>query len=72
MVPAPQYKGKRLKIQYATQISVKPPCFALFCNDKELMHFSYQRYLENQIRKSFGFEGSPIRFVLRSRSRDEN
>lgn len=72
MVPAPQDKGRRLKIQYATQVSVAPPTFMLFCNDKELMHFSYERYLENQLRKSFGFEGTPIHFVLRSRAENEN
>lgn len=71
MVPAPQDKGRRLKIQYATQVSVAPPHFMLFCNDKELMHFSYERYLENQMRKSFGFEGTPIRFLLRSRGDKE-
>jgi GTPase len=56
-----------LKILYTTQVAVKPPTFALFLNEPELMHFSYQRYLENQLRKSFGFEGTPIRFLLRKR-----
>ncbi len=64
----PSDKGKRLNILYCTQISVKPPTFILFVNDAELMHFSYQRYLENQIRKSFGFEGTPIRFIIRERN----
>ncbi|MDF2892323.1 MAG: ribosome biosis GTPase Der [Clostridia bacterium] len=59
--------GRRLKILYTTQVAVKPPTFALFVNDPEIMHFSYQRYLENQLRKSFGFEGTPIRFLLRKR-----
>jgi GTP-binding protein len=59
--------GRRLKILYTTQVSVKPPTFALFVNDPDIMHFSYQRYLENQLRKSFGFEGTPIRFLLRKR-----
>lgn len=59
--------GRRLKIYYATQVSVKPPTFALFVNEPDLMHFSYQRYLENQIRKAFSFEGTPIRFLLRKR-----
>ncbi|MDF2841117.1 MAG: engA [Clostridia bacterium] len=59
--------GRRLKILYTTQVAVKPPTFALFLNEPELMHFSYQRYLENQLRKSFGFEGTPIRFLLRKR-----
>jgi GTPase len=59
--------GRRLKILYTTQVSVKPPTFALFVNDPEILHFSYQRYLENQLRKSFGFEGTPIRFLVRKR-----
>lgn len=60
-------KGKRLKIFYATQASTKPPTFIMFVNDAEIMHFSYERYLENQLRSRFGFEGTPIRFILRSR-----
>lgn len=59
--------GRRLKILYSTQVAVKPPTFALFVNDPDIMHFSYQRYLENQLRKSFGFEGTPIKFLLRKR-----
>lgn len=59
--------GRRLKILYTTQVAVKPPTFALFLNDPSIMHFSYERYLENQLRKSFGFEGTPIRFLLRQR-----
>lgn len=59
--------GRRLKIYYTTQVSVKPPTFAVFVNEPSLMHFSYQRYLENQIRKAFSFEGTPIRFLLRKR-----
>jgi GTP-binding protein len=59
--------GRRLKIYYGTQVSVKPPTFALFVNEPNLMHFSYQRYLENQIRKAFSFEGTPMRFLLRKR-----
>jgi len=59
--------GRRLKVYYATQVSVKPPTFALFVNEPSLMHFSYQRYLENQIRKAFSFEGTPVRFLLRKR-----
>ncbi len=59
--------GRRLNIFYATQISVKPPTFVIFVNDPVLMHFSYERYLENQVRKSFGFEGTPIRFIIRSK-----
>jgi GTP-binding protein len=59
--------GRRLKIYYGTQVSVKPPTFALFVNEPSIMHFSYKRYLENQIRKAFSFEGTPIRFLLRKR-----
>ncbi|HYF83251.1 MAG TPA: ribosome biogenesis GTPase Der [Clostridia bacterium] len=59
--------GRRLKVYYGTQVSVKPPTFALFVNEPSLIHFSYQRYLENQIRKAFSFEGTPIRFLLRKR-----
>ena len=65
MVPTPQDKGKHLKIYYATQVGVHPPQFALFINDRELMHFSYERYLENQFRKNYGFNGTPIWFLLR-------
>lgn len=65
--PPPAAKNKRLKIFYATQGGVKPPTFILFVNDPELMHFSYLRYLENQLRAAFGFEGTPIRFILRQR-----
>lgn len=64
----PSDKGKRLKIYYGTQASVKPPKFVFFINDKKLMHFSYARYLENQIRQTFGFEGTPIRFQYRERA----
>jgi len=63
----PQDKGRQLKVYYATQASVRPPTFVLFVNDAALMHFSYKRYLENQIRKAFGFIGTPIHFVIRSR-----
>ena len=72
MQQPPSDKGKRLKIYYVTQVSVKPPTFVIFVNDKELMHFSYERYLENQFRKSFGFEGTPLRFILRERSKKED
>ena len=60
-------KGRRLKVYYATQVSIKPPTFVLFVNDPDLMHFSYLRYLENNLRKAFGFEGTPIRILLRAR-----
>lgn len=68
--PPPSDKGKRLKILYATQSSVKPPTFVLFVNDPEIMHFSYERFLENKIRENFGFEGTPIRFVVKKRSEE--
>ena len=71
MVPTPQDKGKHLKIYYGTQVSTYPPTFTLFVNDKELSHFSYERYLENQVRKNFGFEGTPIRFFLRNKNRSD-
>ena len=65
--PTPTDKGKRLKIFYATQVAVKPPTFVIFVNEEELMHFSYARFLENQIRKAFTFEGTPIRIIPRRR-----
>jgi len=67
----PMMGGRKLKIYYGTQSSVCPPTFALFINAEELMHFSYQRYLENCIRKAFGFEGTPIRFSLREKSKED-
>jgi len=70
MVPTPQDKGKHLKIYYVTQVATRPPQFVLFVNNQELMHFSYERYLENQFRKNFGFEGTPIRFYMRERERE--
>ena len=66
-VQPPTDKGKRLRIYYMTQASTKPPTFVCFCNKAELFHFSYQRYLENQIRSTFGLEGTPVRFVIRER-----
>jgi GTP-binding protein len=69
MVQPPSDKGRRLKIFYLTQTGVKPPTFIIFLNNIELMHYSYERYLENQLRRSFGFEGTPIRFILKERSR---
>ncbi len=65
--PTPTDKGKRLKIFYGTQVAVKPPTFVIFVNEEELMHFSYERFLENQIRKAFTFEGTPIRIIPRRR-----
>lgn len=70
MVQPPSDKGKRLKVLYATQASVRPPSFVIFVNSIELMHYSYERYLENQLRKSFGFEGTPIRFFLREKNKE--
>ncbi|WP_058307571.1 ribosome biogenesis GTPase Der [Gracilibacillus massiliensis] len=66
--PAPTKHGKKLKVLYATQVAVKPPTFVVFVNDPELMHFSYERFLENQIRDAFGFEGTPIKIYARRRS----
>lgn len=66
-VQPPTDKGRRLKIYYMTESGVKPPTFVIFCNDAELFHFSYQRYLENKIREVFGFSGTPIRFVIREK-----
>lgn len=65
--PTPTDKGKRLKIYYLTQVAIKPPTFVSFVNDKELMHFSYERFLENQLRQTFGFEGTPIKMITRER-----
>ena len=68
VVQPPSDKGKRLKIYYMTQVSVKPPTFVVFVNDKELMHFSYQRYLINTLRNNFGFEGNPIHFIIKEKN----
>ena len=67
MKQPPSDKGKRLRIYYITQVSVKPPTFVMFVNDKKLTHFSYTRYIENQIRTTFGFRGTPVRFIYRER-----
>jgi len=69
--PPPTDKGRRLRINYATQVSVKPPTIVFFVNDPELMHFSYERYLENKVRAAFGFEGTPLRLFTRKKSDDE-
>ena len=66
-VQPPTDKGRRLKIFYMTQASTKPPTFVCFVNHAELFHFSYQRYLENRIRETFGLEGTPVRFIIRER-----
>lgn len=71
MQQPPSDKGKRLKLYYMTQVAVKPPTFVIFVNDKELMHFSYTRYLENQIRESFGFRGTALKFIIRERNGKE-
>ena len=71
MQQPPSDKGRRLKIFYMTQISVKPQTFVVFVNDKKLMHYSYTRYIENQIRNAFGFRGTPLRFIIRERKEDK-
>ena len=67
----PATSGRRLKIYYATQQETNPPTFVMFVNDQTLMHFSYERYLEKQFRKAFGFEGTPLKFILRERQKAE-
>ena len=71
IVQPPTDKGKRLKIFYGTQASTRPPTFVIFVNDKELFHFSYERYLVNQIRKEFGLEGTPVRIIVREKLEKE-
>ena len=70
-VQPPTDKGKRLKVLYMTQVSTKPPTFVIFCNRAELFHFSYRRYLENQIREVFGLTGTPVRFIIREREKEK-
>jgi GTP-binding protein len=70
-VQPPTDRGRRLKIYYMTQTGIRPPAFVCFCNDAELFHFSYQRYLENQIRGVFGLEGTPIRIIVRQKGDDQ-
>ena len=72
VVQPPTDKGRRLKITYGTQASTKPPTFIIFCNDKKLFHFSYQRYLINCIRENFGFEGTPIRLIIREKGDEKS
>ena len=73
MQQPPSDKGRRLKVFYMTQVAVKPPTFVIFVNEKKLMHFSYQRYLENRVREAFGFKGTAIRFIIRERQdKEEN
>ena len=71
MQQPPSDKGRMLKVFYITQVAVKPPTFVIFVNDKKLMHFSYTRYIENQIREAFGFKGTPLRFIVRERGENE-
>lgn len=70
--PPPAHKGKRLKIYFMTQTDIKPPKFVVFVNDPELMHFSYLRFLENKLRENFGFEGTPIKIIVRGRKEEED
>ena len=67
MKQPPSDKGKRLKLYYITQVSVKPPTFVVFINDRQLMHFSYTRYIENKVRDAFGFRGTSLKFIIRER-----
>ena len=71
-VQPPTDKGRRLKIYYMTQVGIQPPHFVVFCNDARLFHFSYQRYLENQIRNTFGLEGTPIKLTIRQKGDKED
>ncbi|MBP5245683.1 MAG: ribosome biogenesis GTPase Der [Clostridia bacterium] len=70
-VQPPTDKGKRLKIYYMTQVGIKPPTFVIFCNNEELFHFSYRRYIENKLREVFGFEGTPIKLIIREKTSEE-
>ena len=71
MTEPPAMSGKRLKIYYATEVSVQPPTFVIFVNDEALVHFSYKRYMENYFRKTFGFAGTPIKIIFRNRGKEE-
>ena len=71
-VQPPTDKGRRLKIYYMTQVGIRPPHFVVFCNDKKLFHFSYRRYLENQIRSVFGLEGTPIIMTVRQKGEEDS
>ena len=70
-VQPPSDKGKRLKIYYMTQVAINPPTFVIFCNSIELFHFSYRRYIENCLRDAFGFEGTPIKIIIRQKGDDD-
>ena len=67
--PAPNFNGGRIKIMYGSQVAVQPPTFVLFANNEEYMHFSYKRYIENRLRESFEFEGTPIRIICRTKTK---
>jgi len=69
--PPPTVKGKKIKINYATQVSVKPPTFVVFVNEPELVHFSYKRFLDNRIRDAFDFTGTPIHIILRKKNEED-
>ena len=69
--PPPMHRGKQLKILFMTQVGVAPPKFILFVNDPKLMHFSYLRFIENRLRESFGFEGTPLQLIVRAREEEE-
>ncbi len=69
--PPPTDKGRQLKIYFVTQVKIKPPTFVLFVNNPEIMHFSYQRYLENKLREAFGFEGTPIQMIIRAKNEED-
>ena len=72
LVQPPSDKGRRLKIYYATQVSTRPPTYVVFCNNAQLFHFSYQRYIENQIRKNFGgLIGTPVRIIVREKLKEK-
>jgi predicted GTPase len=70
--PASSVRGKQPRFFYATQVQIEPPTFVLFANGAELIHFSYKRYLENRLREAFGFNGTPLRLILRERAREEH
>ncbi len=70
-VQPPSDKGRRLKIYYMTQTGIRPPTFVVFCNRSDLFHFSYQRYLENQVRAAFGLDGTPVRMIIRQKGEKE-
>jgi GTP-binding protein len=67
--PPPSEKGRRFRVQYVTQVAVKPPTFVLFVNDPELSHFSYLRFLENQLRQAFPFQGTPLKIIMRKKNK---